>query len=400
MDQTKRPSIVRRMIGAVWRTALTLGVVAGAGLAVMAGQAALSERLSAQDGPPPAPATTVRVARIALQPGYEGERRFAGQFEPRQEVRLGFEEGGTIAEIRVSEGDHVSEGAVVATLDTRLLEAERAQLAASRAAIDAQVELARRTNQRQAELRQRGFATDQTVDDTSLSLARLEAQVAEIDAATAALDVRLSKAVLRAPFAGPVGDRLLDVGAIAEPGTPVVTLLQDGPVLFRAGLDPALAGDLSVDDPVRVLVGDRMFAARLVRTAPELEAGTRARTAFFEVEGSAPPSRALGEVSFARTVDAPAPGAWLPLAALRQGPRGTWQVVTVEESEGGPVAGIEAVEIIHAQGDRAFVSGTIRDGMRYVPEGSHRIVPGERLTLGDGSAPDAASEGEVAAWAR
>jgi hypothetical protein len=135
-----------------------------------------------------------------------------------------------------------------------------------------------------------------------------------------------------------------------------------------------------------------------VRLAPGLEPGTRARAAFFAVEGAAPPSRAAGEVVFALTVEAPTPGAWVPLAALRQGPRGTWQVVTVEDGPDGPVAGIEAVEIVHAEGGRAFVSGTIRDGMRYVPDGSHRIVPGERLTLADEARTGA--DREVAAWAR
>ncbi len=242
------------------------------------------------------------------------------------------------------------------------------------------MELARRTNTRQADLLQRGFATDQTVDDTSLSLVRLEAQVAEVDAAVAALDVRLSKATLVAPFAAPV-----------------VTLLQDGPVLFRAGLDPALADGPSMGVAADILVGDCALPARLVRLAPELEAGTRARTAFFEVEGAAPPSRAAGEVVFALTARAPTPGAWLPLAALLQGPRGTWQVVTVEEGDAGPVAGIEAVEVVHAEGGRAFVTGTIRDGMRYVPEGAHRIVPGESLVLAE---ERATPEAEVASWAR
>jgi hypothetical protein len=71
--------------------------------------------------------------------------------------------------------------------------------------------------------------------------------------------------------------------------------------------------------------------------------------------------------------------------------------VTVEARPSGPVAGIEAVEIVHAEGGRAFVAGTLRDGMRYVAEGAHRIVPGEPLVPAEGGA---APEAEVASWAR
>ena len=395
MPDSDNPSAARRMVLSALRAIVTLSVIGAAALGVLMGQEALSSRLSAAEGPAPAPATAVAVAAIEMQESYQTERRFAGQFEPRQEVALAFEEGGTIAEIMIEEGDRVSEGDVIARLDTRLLEAERERLRATRAALEAQVELARRTNGRQAELRERGFATDQTVDDTSLSLVRLEAGRAEVDAAIAALDVRLSKAVLSAPFDGPVGDRVLDEGAVAGPGAPVVTLLQDGPVLFRASLDPALAEALSPGERVEIRAGDDLIPARLERLAPELEAATRARAAFFAVEGAAPPSGTAGEVRLSRAIAVPGEGAWVPLSALRQGPRGTWQLTTVEEGPDGPIAGTEAVEILHAEGGRAFVAGTIRDGAVYVPEGTHRIVPGERLRPATEG-----TEAEVASWGR
>jgi multidrug efflux pump subunit AcrA (membrane-fusion protein) len=99
----------------------------------------------------------------------------------------------------------VSRGEVIARLDTRLLEAERARLSASRAALAAQVELARRTDARQQTLLAEGHVTQQRVDESSLLLAQLEAALAEVDAGIAAVDVRLSKAVLRAPFDGRIG---------------------------------------------------------------------------------------------------------------------------------------------------------------------------------------------------
>ena len=95
----------------------------------------------------------------------------------------------------------------MARLDTRLLEAERSRLAASRAALEAQAERARRTAKRQAELRDRGFATDQAMDDISLDLARLEAEIDAVDAGIDAARIDLDKVILRAPFPGTVALR-------------------------------------------------------------------------------------------------------------------------------------------------------------------------------------------------
>ncbi|MEL6957856.1 MAG: efflux RND transporter periplasmic adaptor subunit [Pseudomonadota bacterium] len=358
----------------------TVAIISLSVAAVVGGRAVLADRLSAEVELVAAPVATVPIETIALQTHYTVTRRYAGQFEAPQTTALAFEEGGTIGEILVQEGDVVAAGDVIARLDTRLLDAERARLIASRDAVAAQVELARRTNERQTELQERGFASNQAVDDTSLTLVRLNAQMAEIDAALAALDVRLSKSVLRAPFAGPIGDRLFDVGAIAGPGEPVVSLLEDAPVLFRAGIDPRRIEALSVATDLTIDVGSTTLAARFDRIAPELDASTRAQTAFFSVDGATPPSGAAGEIRLNVEMEAPSPGTWLPLSALRQGPRGTWQVLVVDDRDTGPTVAVAAVELIYAADTQVFVTGTLFEGQAFITGGTHRVVPGERVT--------------------
>jgi RND family efflux transporter MFP subunit len=377
---------LRRALRRLATTAATLGVI---GLAAGAGVLAygtLSSRAAVSDAPSAAPALPVAPERIAMQPAYETERRFTGQFEAGQETPLAFEEGGTIAAIAVREGARVARGDLLARLDTRLLEAERARLVASRTALTYRAELARRTAARQAELRDRGFASDQRVDDTSLELSQIEARIREADAGIAALDIRVAKAELRAPYAGTVGARLMDLGAIAAPGAPVLTLLEGGEARFRVGVAPDLAAGLQVGAPAFVATAGGPLPARLAEVAPDLDPATRARTLFFAVDGAAPPSRATAELILTQRIAQA--GAWLPLAALRQGPRGTWQIVTVVEGPDGPVAGVEAAEVIAlddgaGRGARAYVRGTFADGALYLPEGVHRVVAGEPVSLRD-----------------
>lgn len=369
------------------RLAITLGVAVGAVTVGMQGHGLLADRAAAVAAPPAAPLTAVAVERIAMEAAHEVERRFSGQFEPRQETPLAFEQPGTVVEVAVREGDRVEAGDVLARLDTRLLAAERARLAASRDGMRAQAELARRIDERQAELRRSGHVAAQRTDDSSLTLARLEAGIAEVEAGLAAVDVRLSKALLVAPYAGKVGTRSMDAGAVATTGAPVLTILEDGPARFRAGIDPALAARLRPGARVEIATGGAVLDARLAHLAPGLDPATRARTAFFEVEGTLPPARSTGEVALTDRVAEP--GAWVPLAALRQGPRGTWTLLTVADG----VVGVEAAEIVHLAEGRAFVRGTFEDGTPYIPGGAHRVVPGEAVAV-------LPSEREVASWDR
>lgn len=378
---------MKKLIGKILRTfvriTVTLVFVALAAGTIVIGQETLANRAAARPAPDPAPATPVVTERLTLQDSYRISRKFSGQIEARQQTDLAFEQAGTIAAVLVREGDRVQAGQPIARLDTRLLEAEKTRLNAQRAAIEAQVELARRTNARQAELQERGFASAQRVDDTSLALSRLEAEIAGVDASIVAVEVNLSKAELRAPFNGTIARRDLDVGTVASPGIAVASVLEGDAPRFRAGLDPALADGLEIGTPVTIQLRDGTLAATLAQLTPDLDPITRARVAFFDIDGPAPPARTTGEVLL--TQEAQGLGAWVPLSALRQGPRGTWTVMTITDGK----ATVEAAEIHHLESDRAYIRGTFADGAAYIPGGTHRLVPGQTVT-----------ENEALAWAR
>ena len=397
-DRIQKP-IWRRALSTLGRLFLTAAFIAVAGGAVVGGRTLLADRAQAAPLANPAPAMPVETRRIALKDHHVADRRFSGQFEARQRTGLSFERPGTLDAVLVREGDAVSIGQVVARLDTRLLRAEETRLDASRASMAARLELSRRTNARQAELRARGFATEQTVDDTSLELVGLEADIAGIDAAREAVTIELSKAELRAPFAGIVDDRALDTGAVAAAGVPVLSLVETAPPRFRVVLDPALA-DLLVEGEDAVIDVDGMrLPGRLSRLAPSLDPMTRGRTVWFDVViGPMPPDLTTGEVELTRRIDVA--GAWVPLSALRPGPQGTWTLLVVKDG----IVGVEAAEVLHLEGERAFVRGTFEDGTAYLPGGTNRVVPGQSVTISPvGAEPAPAlpiTSSEAVAWTR
>lgn len=377
-EPQKRPLWKRALRGVVTLTG-TASVIALAAGAVWVGSATLATRAAAVDAPPPAPIATVAAMRITPADEMAVTRAFHGQVEAAQTVALSFEQSGRLNVLAVDEGDRVEAGQVLARLDTRILMTDRTRLVASRDALAAQAELSRRTTDRQKELRNRGFASDQAVDNTALNLAALEAQIAEVDAAIMQVDVRLSQTELVAPFDGTVGARHVDPGAIMAVGTPVLDVREDTAPIFRVGIDPKLAPTVR-ETAARVTLDGVEYPARFVGFRPDLDAQTRTRTALFEIDTTDPVYLASGTLTLDGTLAQS--GYAVPLRALRDGVRGLWTVMVLTPEEDGLYAAqAAAVEVLQIEGDTAFVRGTLQGETLIVPDGTHRLVPGDRIRI-------------------
>lgn len=358
---------------------MTVAVVAVAVSVVAVGRGAIAERVASLDPPPAVAPQAVTAARVFLNDGYEIERAFTGQLEPAQRTAAGFEIGGTVAAIFVDEGDSVAAGAPLARLDTRLLEAERDRLMAARDAASAQAELAARTTERQTALQARGVASPQALDAASLAAAETTARMAEIDASLTAISIQLEKATITAPFTGRISVRHLDLGASAEPGLPVVSMVETANALFRVGLPPDAVRALSDNGAVSIEVDGGTLEGELRAVLPDLDAATRSQTALFAIKATTRPPvwRSIGVLRL--TDHVLARGTWAPISALEAGPRGTWRILTIVERDGESLVGAEAVEILHATAERVFLRGALRDGDLFIADGAHRVVPGQRV---------------------
>ncbi|SOD93550.1 efflux RND transporter periplasmic adaptor subunit [Caenispirillum bisanense] len=364
------------------------GIAAAVAVVVLAvGGAGL---VAASVGPAPdAPAATAArlpVAALQVEPqaGHTVTDRFLGRLEPARRSTLAFEQPGLVTEILVEEGAAVAAGAVVARLDDAALLARRDQLAAQRDQVAADLDLARRTLDRQRTLRDQGHTPAQRYDEARLAAQALTARLAETDAALRAVRIDLDKAVLRAPFAGTVGPRLLDEGTVVGAGAAVVDLLETGRPRARVGVSPEVAAQLLPGAPVRLLVGGRPVPAEVLAVRPDLSGATRTVPVLVTVDAAL--DGGFGdtvELHVDRTI--PAPGAWVPLTALVEARRGLWSVFVLRPDGATAEAGLsvvrESVEVLHVEGDRAYVAGPLSSGDRLVAAGAHRVVPGQSVVV-------------------
>lgn len=380
MTDPKKPKSLMRKFGTGAATLLISGVViAISGATIWQGSNIIANRAAAVEKPVPTETIAVSVAQIVASEGYSVERRFSGQIEAPQSADVSFEQGGTLDAVLVDEGDSVSEGDVLARLDDRLLRADLDRLNASKNALEAQIELAILTNERQVALKKKGFATGQIADQSRLSLAELKAKLAELDASILAAIIRLEKTEIKAPFDGVVNTRSLDPGSIVGATQAVLTLVNDGQPVFRVGVAPGLVSQLDIGNIIDVTLEGEKHAAELIAILPQIDPVTRTRTVRAQLVAGVDFAFGItGEAVLKERVVTD--GAWIPLTAIEDGVRGLWTLKTIKEGD-PDIVSIEAIEILHADSQRAYVRGTFSSDAQYIDTGVHRVVGGQAVRV-------------------
>ena len=365
---------------------------------------------------------------------YRVARSYSGELVARRSSELGFELGGQVVEILVDEGDAVNAGQPLARLDTRSLQAQRQQLIAQRdqaaaqlqelqagpraqnieaaraavADLQHQVDLARLQEERRQGLYEQGAISREELDQQSFGAGSLEsrlqqaqsnldellagtrqeqlaaqsAAVRQLEASINSLDIDISKSVLTAPFSGRVSQRLIDEGVVVSGGQALVKLVEGNSIEARIGVPTEVAASLPIGSPQAVIVGDRTLTATVTAQLPEVDATSRTVTVVLALQADGPIP--VGQtIQLSTTETQPTEGFWLPSTALVPAEQGLWSVYVTREAtvENQHTVSRQDVEVLHNEGDRVLVRGTIQPGDRAITSGTHRIVPGQLVTL-------------------
>ncbi len=336
----------------------------------------------------------VLVYDIRYQDSYVAQESYAGKISGARSSQLGFERGGLLAEIVVEEGVEVEEGAVLARLDQRALEAERleieARLKSAQAQIvqlEAELELARRTEKRREQLVKNNNTSRQSYDEAAFRTRSLEAQLeaakANAEQAEAQLEanaVRLDLSELKAPFAGAITVKYIDEGTVVQPGQAVLQIVENGRLEMRVGVPAAAANGLDIGAVYKARAARQDITVTLLRIVDQISDATRTITAIFGINGQPEDIRdgTIGRLILEKRNDGR--GFWLPLTALTEGQRGLWNAyAVVSQEDGGFILELRPVDILYAELERAYVRGAFEDGELALKTGTHRVVPGLKV---------------------
>lgn len=338
----------------------------------------------------------VPVVEAQAESAYVVRRVYGGEVRTRRASDLGFRHTGELHRVLVEEGDAVEAGALLAELDPAPLQARRDAADAAVAHADASLAMARaglalavETERRFADLVERGHASAQRYDEVRLDLDARRAEVAVAEAALrqaranlAAADVDLARSRIHAPYAGRIQARLADEGALITPGRTVLRLVETQAPEARVGIPQDVADDLAPGARHRFRSGTRTVEGTLLQLLPEVDPRTRTITAVFALDEGAPAAGSVVELELERAVAAA--GFWLPLTALTEAQRGLWSVYVLRPEGAEDVAERRLVEVVHTEGDRVYVQGTLEDGERVVVAGTQRVVPGQAVVAAGG----------------
>ena len=181
-----------------------------------------------------------------------------------QGVTVSTELGGKVEEITFESGDRVKAGDLLVRID---VSAEVAQLRSAEAA----AKLARINLDRSRDLRANKTVSQADLDTAEANFKQANAQVDNVRAA-------IGKKTLRAPFAGQLGIRQVNLGQIIDQGSPVVTLQTIDPIYVDFSLPQRQFSILSPGTEVRVTTDaapDQVFTGKIIAVNPEVDEMTR-----------------------------------------------------------------------------------------------------------------------------
>jgi membrane fusion protein (multidrug efflux system) len=347
-------------------------------LAVVGGLAGIKymqiKKLTSQ--PYVVPPETIASA-VAHEEKWQDSVSAIGSITAVQGVTLTPEIAGTVSEIAFESGAVVAKGDLLVRLDTKT---EEAQLKA----LQAQLEWARLSVERSRKLR-----TDNTVSQSELDQAEAAWQQAKAnaDAVQAAID----KKTIRAPFAGKLGIRQVNLGEYVDAGKPIVSLQSLTPVYADFSLPQQSLAQIKTGMKVRVTMDtytNKQFEGTLTASNPDLDENTRSVRLQATLDN---PDQLLRPGMFAR-IEVVMPSEKdvlvIPATAILSAPYGD-SVYVIEKGTNGPglVVRSQFVRTTGARGDFVSVDSGLKAGERVVSGGLFKLRNGAAVTENNDLAP-------------
>jgi membrane fusion protein (multidrug efflux system) len=352
-------------------------------IVVLAGAKALQIRALIKAGAEATvPAETVSAAEVR-QESWESLLPAVGSVTAVQGVELRAELAGTVREISFDSGGTVSKGQLLVRLDTTI---EEAQLRAA----EARAELARLNLVRAKDLQAQGVIAQSDFDTTQ---AASQQSVGEADAIKAAI----AKKTIRAPFAGRVGIRSVNLGQFVHDGDPIVSLHSLDPVYVDFNVPEQQLTQVRRAMAVRVTTdatSGQVFTGKVTALNPEVDASTRN----IKVQATVP--NATGELRpgmFARVqlvLPEAQPLLVIPSTAVLHAPYGDSVFVVSDvkdEKSGQSVKQVQmtTVRLGETRGDFIAVTNGLKAGQTIATSGVFKLRNGSHVAIDNSLAPDA-----------
>ena len=334
--------------------------------------------------PPPEAVTTV----VAAEEEWPSTLTSIGSVVAVQGVTVAADLPGIVERISFESGSPVRKGDLLVQLDSSQ---EQAQLAAAESAR----KLARMNLERMNGLRQKGVTSQAELD-------RMQAEAEQADARVGEIRATIDRKRIRAPFAGVLGIRQVNLGQYLNGGDAVVSLQAMDPIYVDFAVPQQEAARLAAGHQVS-LSGEGLAGgvagqvAAIDSIVDEATRNVRVRAAFDNGERRLKPGMFV-EARVA--LGASSKNVTLPTSAVNYAPYGD-SVYVVEEmagANGQSYMGVrqQVVKLGASRGDQVAVLSGVNPGEQVVSSGVFKLRPGAAVLVNNEVTPanEAAPEPE------
>ena len=329
------------------------------------------------------PVTTAPVVQKSMPLTIEG----IGTVIAASTVSVRAQITGELTSVNFKEGEDVTQGQVVVTLDKRPLEAALKQAEATLVRDQAQAANAKAQAARYQDLLQRGIATREQVDTMTTQAAALEATAAADRAVVDNAKVQLDYATITAPISGRTGLLQVHPGNLvrANDTTPIVTINKITPVYVSFAVPEARLAELkrymargqlpvvaqTPDDTGKASVGRINF----IDNAVDVTTGT------IKVKGTfANEDRRLWPGQFVNvkvTLTSDPNAIVVPSMAVQNGQQGQYVFVVKPDQ----TVELRTVAVARANSEETVIKSGVKPGETVVTDGQIRLTPGSRVSV-------------------
>ncbi|HVC10588.1 MAG TPA: efflux RND transporter periplasmic adaptor subunit [Burkholderiales bacterium] len=354
-----------------------VGLVFGGIFGFQAFKSRMIKKYIAAQGIPPQTVSTTKAAYSEWQPRVEA----VGTLRAVRGADLAPEIAGIVTAVRFKSGEEVKAGAPLVDLDS-------AQEAAQLQALEAAAQLAQANYARDSQQLKVKAVSQAVVDADAANLKAARAQVAQQQAL-------IDKKRIRAPFAGRLGIRAVDLGQYVSPGTKLVTLQSLDPIFVDFSVPQSMLGSIAVGQQVMAksdaFPGER-FDGKVA--AIDAKVDTATRNIAVRAQLGNPKHRLLPGMFATVDVESGVPQRHLtlPQTSISYNPYGDTVFVVEEQGKGADgkprlVAQQRFVTTGATRGDQVAVLSGIKDGETVVSAGQMKLHNGVPVVINNAVQP-------------
>ena len=338
----------------------------------------LDEEAEETDEAPQIPVETL----VSESSDFVEQINLTGELEALDDATVSTQAAGRLMSLTAL-GNSVSDGQVVARLDTTGPRAAVRQARAQKSAAETQLELAEDNLSRQEPLYEDSVISASEFEQFRSEYRSAQASLDQAEGALEEANERLRQTRIEAPFDGVVEDHIAKRGEEVSPGAPVARIVKLDPLKARVGVPERYAGEIERGTEITARLRafqDNSFTGEVVFVGSTVNPANRTFAVEFEIpnpEGRLKPQMVASvDIPRQRLEDVIV----VPRRAIEQDEDGN-RLYVLTGPEDDPRVEMRDVRVGPSQGARTAILDGVSAGEEVIVQGQDRVSDGDRVDV-------------------